>query len=69
MGVDFDIVSADGETFLAREVVEMARRGARFRRALTVSAHPGHGRQEDRRVLSDALPCGRLGAVRFRMVG
>jgi hypothetical protein len=32
MGVD--IVSADGEMFLAREVVEMARRGARGFRLL-----------------------------------
>jgi hypothetical protein len=29
MGVDFDIVCAGGEMFLAREVLEMARTGAR----------------------------------------
>jgi hypothetical protein len=29
MDVDFDIVAVDGEMFLAREVLEMARTGAR----------------------------------------
>jgi hypothetical protein len=40
MGVDFDIVGADGEMFLAREVLEMARTGARGFRLVAFEPFP-----------------------------
>ena len=40
MGVDFDIVSVDGEMFLVRDVLEMARTGARGFRLVGVEPFP-----------------------------
>jgi hypothetical protein len=40
MDVDFDIVSVDGEMFLARHVLEMARTGAKGFRLMRVEPFP-----------------------------